>query len=503
MNISTTLDNVIALVVVILMLSLIVQSIQSLFKKLLKVKSRQIEASLVDLFESALNKPPPQPSNLLVKHLNQSPVLRLFFFRPHPVEQAAPQIQELYKAVADKFTQIGRVAQDGKLMLDSLAKDDLLKVLGKVIPNNLLPNFVTDIQNACQQVTALTDSIKKVKQNSSLLSGDSSAKFAAMCEALDPLLNDLQLILKTKSIQKNVDNKIVLVTPEGTEIGQGEIRAELVMSDLINLRQIKLDDVLKLLGEVQAKVQIDIDEALRKNPADQPTVNSFKSLALDLNNMATAIVDLRQKFDAALAPLRAKLVQVEAWYDTIMQSFEERYNRGMKTWSLVISFLLVAYLNANVLQIYSDISSNEVLRIQLLQTGTNSVKTPPSGTPGTESQNDPQQREKQPDVKPSVDEVKNRLQAYTGLGFKPQTWAGTKAWFFDDLLSIKQPEWWPNRKDNLKTLAGWLLMTVLLSLGAPFWHDALESLFGVKGLLRKKADIKNIESESGTGQPKP
>ena len=37
------LDNVIAVVVVILLLSLIVQSIQSVLKKAFKIKSRQVE----------------------------------------------------------------------------------------------------------------------------------------------------------------------------------------------------------------------------------------------------------------------------------------------------------------------------------------------------------------------------------------------------------------------------------------------------------------------------
>jgi len=49
---------------------------------------------------------------------------------------------------------------------------------------------------------------------------------------------------------------------------------------------------------------------------------------------------------------------------------------------------------------------------------------------------------------------------------------------------------------------GWLLMAALLSLGAPFWHDTLESLFGLKNLLRKKGDIRNVEGEAGAGQPK-
>jgi hypothetical protein len=58
MNISTILDNLIAMIVVLLILSLVVQSIQSGLKKLFKIKSRQIEDSLVDLFEHVLDKAP-------------------------------------------------------------------------------------------------------------------------------------------------------------------------------------------------------------------------------------------------------------------------------------------------------------------------------------------------------------------------------------------------------------------------------------------------------------
>jgi hypothetical protein len=64
-------------------------------------------------------------------------------------------------------------------------------------------------------------------------------------------------------------------------------------------------------------------------------------------------------------------------------------------------------------------------------------------------------------------------------------------------------EWWGGIKQDVSTLVGWALMVLLLSVGAPFWQDTLESLFGVKNLLRKKSDTKNVETESGAGQPRP
>jgi len=44
-------------------------------------------------------------------------------------------------------------------------------------------------------------------------------------------------------------------------------------------------------------------------------------------------------------------------------------------------------------------------------------------------------------------------------------------------------------------------MVMLLSVGAPFWQDALESLFGIKNLLRKKTDTKNVEDSGGQQKP--
>jgi hypothetical protein len=48
------LDTAIAVVIVLLLLSLIVQSVQAILKKLMKIKSRELEQSLVDLFQHVL-----------------------------------------------------------------------------------------------------------------------------------------------------------------------------------------------------------------------------------------------------------------------------------------------------------------------------------------------------------------------------------------------------------------------------------------------------------------
>ena len=225
----------------------------------------------------------------------------------------------------------------------------------------------------------------------------------------------------------------------------------------------------------------------------------MQQLAEGFNSVAISLTKLRTEFDSAIAPLRGKLKEVESWFDTVMQSFDERYARGMKTWAIVISFVIVVLLNANFFNIYQKISTNEVVRNSLvqgqsrlkeLQQAADSADAEPTGTA--------------PDLKATLKEQKNtvrgEIDGYASFGFRPlsleqvSNWAtGKSSWSVD---------WGLRLVHMAKILVGWKLMTLLLSVGAPFWEDTLESLFGLKNILRMSSETKNVETKSGTGQPK-
>lgn len=502
---SNALDNVIALVVVILLLSLIVQSIQSALKKALKIKSRQIEDSLIDLFENVLqydaNKRSASGSAngsgientkagmsaWLEKVSGPSPLLRRIYEtlsrRLHPADPNAhpdPTVKRLFDEVTHGFQQVGRVAQSGKQMLDSISKDDLKKVMGKVLPNSLLPEFSEKLARACSHIANLDDAIKEVgSEYHEYLSGDASAKFAAMQKSLAPLLNDLRAVYK----------------------GQ-QVNASVMIEDIINLRDIKLGDALELLGETQKKVEADLEAANKSKASGDAKAEAraevLEKLSAALRKIAQALTKLNEGLDAAIAPLRSKLNEVETWYDTVMQSFEERYTRGMKTWAIVISFLVVAYLNANVFTIYKNISTNEVLRNQLVQLGQERAK---AREVRAQSSDTTKADENLDSINQELDRIQMQVSEYSSLGFQPLTWQGVEERFNYHLWS--SDGWFSRRADDFKTLFGWIVMTMLLSVGAPFWQDTLESLFGVKNLLRKNTGTKNVEAESGQGQPRP
>ncbi len=126
MDITRTLDNLIAVAVVILILSLIVQSTQAAIKKCFKLKSKQIEDSLVDLFEAVLNKPrkdTPKRPFALMRNISDA-VMRTLGMRATwqaAYKGADDDVRMLYTDVIQAFGNVGRVDQWGHPALNTTA----------------------------------------------------------------------------------------------------------------------------------------------------------------------------------------------------------------------------------------------------------------------------------------------------------------------------------------------------------------------------------------------
>ncbi|MGA2261078.1 MAG: hypothetical protein ABSH28_06560 [Acidobacteriota bacterium] len=455
MAFSGILDNVIALVVIILVLSLIVQSVQQVLKKLFKIKSRQIQESLLDLFETVLAKGSGAARAT-------APVLDLLPFRKTSLDLTDSAVKNLFTSVTDEFRKLGRVAQSGRLMLDSIAKDDLLKVVRKVRPDVLLggSNFGQELQLACDAIAAAQNTLATIK--SELLTGSASADFAALRDRLAPIINDLSALTQ-----------------------DGKVKTDLLIEHILNLREISVTDIFDLLGKVQ-------DELERQLAAAPPPYKAdLEAMSKGLRDLASALTALRQNADRALVTLRTGLSELGTWFDTVMKGFEERYTRGMKTWGLVVSFLVVVMLNANVFDMYAKISGNDQVKSRIMQMAdtveqkVKAVQPAPAAPPVGGQQPDAIQ-----DLKNSIAGVKANVDVFTGLQFQTLTRA--------DIKNAWENKW---TLQNLKILLGWIIMTMLLSVGAPFWEDTLESLFGVKNLLRQKGSIQSVQDTSGKASP--
>lgn len=231
--------------------------------------------------------------------------------------------------------------------------------------------------------------------------------------------------------------------------------------------------------------------------------------------------------------------QVENWFDTVMQGFDERYARHMKSVALIVSFVVVIVLNANFFNIYRNLADSDIKRAEVLQKGQalldrlkeqesaaagNQDSRQSSSSPGATAtptqtpspgaasptpipspsavETSPTNKEVKEEIKQNAQEVQQYVNDYKGLGFTP-----LRLHQVSDFVSGHG--YWEGRPfsekfaHGVRVVVGWSIMALLLSVGAPFWQDTLESLFGLKGLIRKKGGTQNVEKESGEGQPKP
>jgi hypothetical protein len=556
------LNTVIALVIVFLVLSLLVQSVQTAIKKFLKLKSRQIGDSLMDLYEQAIGSTPAPADSAAVTTAAAT-------VNGIPAKSQAEQFKD---RILDQFKNIGRKTAFGRPVLDSLSKEDLFKVMGKLELDQFFPEYVAKFQTLCDHVGALRKTLEDLSNNENLR-GSASNKIAEIRAILAPIFTNVQAVL------------------DGTQV-----KPKVLFADLLRLGKLDVKGVLGLLDEAQVAITQE-KEAAVNNP-DQ--VKQLELISGGLVNVSKLIGDFSQKFDDAVSPLRHKLEQMEIWFDTVTQSFEERYTRHMRTVSICISIVIVIVLNANFFRVYHGISTNEVQRNLIVDSGPDilarareSRTTPAEPTPAEPAPSPaaspspaagaqdtaaakpaPSPAASPVNIREEIERTRQEIDllssTYQGLGFTPLSgrqvrsflwstgiwtgfWTGKgrdnkiePAWWGftlarndkgvevnEDNVAIKSDcqevdkngkrlldsqdrpmnctpawrlqtrgEWWESLKGDVVVLIGWTIMVMLLSVGAPFWQDALESLFGIKNLLRQRSATQNIETQSGAGQTK-
>jgi hypothetical protein len=335
-----------------------------------------------------------------------------------------------------RFQQLGRIAQGGNRALESVSKEDLSKVLAAVDLDEFLPGAAAKFKSVCatvSEVRRMFDEIDKVQ-----LTGQAQVEWVKLQATISPLLNDVAQLFDP---QRNDFNRA------------------LVVRHVLELRNADISSVTTVLGAVRAQV------------ANDPV------LARKIDEVIAKLAGIPRTLDEALAPLRARVTAVETWYDTVMQSFDERYTRAMRTWSFFIGLAIAILLNANIFDIYRRLATDEVARQMVIASAPqiDSAENAAAATSG-----DPLEQ-----LQKIQDELDRDIGQYVAFGFKP---------IWEDADEIgKSPGGWPG------AILGWLLMALLLNLGAPFWHDALSSLFGVKNLLQKRGQMQSSEQRSGEG----
>jgi hypothetical protein len=156
----------------------------------------------------------------------------------------------------------------------------------------------------------------------------------------------------------------------------------------------------------------------------------------------------------AQARLRLDAVAAQAvqWFPLAMDPVDDRYRRRMRGLALLSATIVVLGLNADALDIMHRARHDPEFRRRTLAL----VEDVDSLAAGAAA----------PDARRPA-QVLERIAADSGFVLGTP---GRRRW--------SDPDWW----------TGILASVLLVSLGAPFWHDLLESLFGLKNRIRAEAD---------------
>lgn len=415
------LDNVIGVIVVILLLSMVVQSIQTFVKKLSNFKSKQIKKSLENLFTQTAASAPPQGA-------------------------ATAQ------SVLDQFASLGRVTALNNNAVESISKADLTKVVATIEGNAYLPaktkETLTSLLGTVQEAQSAIEALANTP-----MPAEAMTKLAELRTVVAPIFVHAEQVIDK----------------------EGKLKAELIANDVSAFRDAATNTILKLATELQ--------QTIASTAAAAPANAVLQEAAKAAATLASAAAKIQARTTEFGARLRERLDAIEAWYDPIMQGFEERYARHMKTWAFVLSAIVTVMVDANLPRLYKRMATDEVSKSRVL-TEANAIQSRYQNqiAQARADNNQPLLHELTSRLNDELDEATS---SYPALGL--------------ELLDLDA--FW-NRTtamEKVKIVIGWILMAFLLSLGAPFWHDILQSLFGLKNFLRSKTETKNVEQGSGAG----
>jgi hypothetical protein len=203
----------------------------------------------------------------------------------------------------------------------------------------------------------------------------------------------------------------------------------------------------------------------------------YKDLELLENLNVAQLKDLVSTIDWKKVPASEEVTaglekvnrDIERWFDIAKKGFQDLYERRMKVWAFFTSLVVVLALNANIFELYRQFSSNAPLRDAAISWADQYITAHKDSSGISASRTEAQIPAT---IRAEVDSIRQILSAE---GFQLLGW---KDWGTRLSRTDSPGSFW------VDCILGWLAMTLLVSLGAPFWYDLLKTVMGLKDNLR-------------------
>ena len=235
-------------------------------------------------------------------------------------------------------------------------------------------------------------------------------------------------------------------------------------NDLSIVESLNKEDFLRLVGDLVDTNELEVMDLASASPAEKSELSS------------------------RIAFLQKARWDIEQWFDVTMKAFQDHYERRMKMWALGLSALVVVVLNANLFEIYGEFSSNKIFRESAVRLGERFASTPRDSLFFTTTSEGTAQAMVIPDslaiksIQTNINRIDSiihdrsipiyRWNTHSGTPMRIGGWCELWSMIWNALV---------------RNLLGWCAMTLLVSLGAPFWYDVLKTVVGVKDRVRGRA----------------
>ena len=293
------------------------------------------------------------------------------------------------------------------------------------------------------------------------------------------------------------------------------------------------DDAL-LRADARAGLTTDAREVLKavlkKQGVDNPqaTLQNIRTLSLELERSTPQLSNMARQNAAILRAAPSDLVsKINSWFDQTMDRTSQRFTASTRAITFAGAFIVSFGLQVDTPLVVNRLAADDKLREAFVQEAMSMSKTPPSNavtspTPGslpssgrpltsdadaakadeTEQPAGTSTPQSSTDTQPAQQKTDGQL---TGAQKTEQQIAEEQARearryreFLANYGIIKLPSAadWKDGYSSAAGLLGMLLTALLLSLGAPFWYNALGQLLQLRSALAVKEDVQRASRQT-------
>jgi hypothetical protein len=213
------------------------------------------------------------------------------------------------------------------------------------------------------------------------------------------------------------------------------------------------NEIAQAAGSLLAK----FEDPIAVSQTMPPVLGSIRSLIPENAQSARELVD-------RLADTGEKRVlSLDTWFNTAMDRVKQRFAMNMRIYTVIFAIVLAFAMQIDAIRLFNQLSSDSTLRAKLVENSAamsklsadfgNAMTTPTDGTAQPAKDED---RQKLENLANEARKVENSLAA-SGFQLLPASYHATD---FQDM----------------KHVLGIVIAAALLSLGAPFWFNALKTL---------------------------